>query len=1233
MMQFGPGNEDEDSDDGEEDGENTDSSSEAVPPARRRRRKEYGDGRFELAAKDPLGRDVSPIKPSRAEALTETAEPKVSSRLEAVRSLLAALNYSLVLDKIVEAEILNTGSDIGNIMELKWIRESRMLLFVVLSMLCTKMEAEQLRGLFLIDSDDTAAVYHHSIYHLRNTDEVIEVLLQVHLTLLDLRRIPAWHEHDPPDYGAHVKLALLARGAATHLVTMFGTLARDSMGSIEVRGMKAAEEWFKGLARGLQKQIRDFERNEHLKVLVATYSDLVHLLPLAFEAPLLVTIASHPSNHLRALAHPLLLLKHLLTPLLRVAIWDPRGAVIVSDALRTISSHISRHAYEAAECGDARSMVLHLVTFVDLCVDLFVEDCRSQVVGCVMLGKGVAGSLARWCTARFVGRCAQLFLLPLLEQCVGSESNWEVAAVVLEQVVGDAGWGIVDVAEAGVGEVVRKWLVEGVKQKNTKGEWGVGMRVRSKEALEKMRVFDDFFNIIVLRICVNVLSDARRDSSVEVRVLILRLIARLLGVDEANKGIETEISDDRIESLGILYRIVRGHCSEDDVEADERIHTLKGRIVSFGQQKHMSALYGNKRTEKMGGFIGVERVEAEVKFQWGDLQNEERGRRRRDLLGKRQISANVGGSASEMKISEELETVNTSEETSDREPKAIFRASRKALDRERKSSRSPRRAELLPKITPANERIVVKEAQRIKSPCKRLYKAPERSSHMSPTRRSNPTATASVLKTTKSQSESLKVEDLKTDPQQAGAAKDRNNRSATPPANKIDLPLLADISLPPNPFLSHTENDEYVEPPTELIDDPSMLFRRTEKKFQDVIDAITAPIQQMGRASVRKLTEEKVSLGDLVQEQEEEVRRIEKDFGESDDWNPVIRTTDLGRRSYRTRDQLAGLLNELTAQIEGEEAQDTKFLAKSVYEGPTSRSEDTDVVGDASAQRAFSKSAGGRTSLTIWTQTDGAEKENRKDMLSVVAEKPQPISESDDTARRPTTTEIPLGKLSVNSHEIGVQVCDEELAGKEPEDINPKVAGSWDKEKSPDAFEEDNSMSLDEIMGQNSEWTKSNRGSAKKGEVDLDDFLSGGRGKGSSAGFQSLTEDFRGSDLLFGRGTNKDFDGVDETERQRAGRGTRRRIGELGLRGLSPIPTTPGSPQSFDWTEDDIPMSTPKRGKSGAEKGKQKVLLDVSSELNTPLAKRGIHSSSVPDLPFASKNNGDNEGGGKNPGG
>ncbi|KAI8831659.1 hypothetical protein BJ741DRAFT_616548 [Chytriomyces cf. hyalinus JEL632] len=254
-----------------------------------------------------------------------------SARLQAANAFLAALQYSAFLESSHLSKSVARA------------REIRLLNFISFTALCKQLDSEKLRLLFGLE----AAVLDSSRSHesLLISDTIQDSLLSLVDIIVDLENkhdtnhsllstTDSFHSLADENGGGEpimrsetvlFQIAWRAHLAWMDLIVIIVS-ATEQAG---LSGILFAESLVKGIFKGLAQLEKRFNTasSAQLKMVLAVYADTCTLLSRTITClPLLANpLPTHPKHPgVKLLAHPLVLLKHIVNPILRLLLWhDP----------------------------------------------------------------------------------------------------------------------------------------------------------------------------------------------------------------------------------------------------------------------------------------------------------------------------------------------------------------------------------------------------------------------------------------------------------------------------------------------------------------------------------------------------------------------------------------------------------------------------------------------------------------------------------------------------------------------------------------------------------------------------------------------------------------------------------------------------------------------------------------------------------------------------------------------
>ncbi|KAI9333453.1 hypothetical protein BDR26DRAFT_868381 [Obelidium mucronatum] len=228
------------------------------------------------------------------------------------------------------------------------------------------------------------------------------------------------------------------------------------------RGLLMVEYFLKGLLKGLnklEKRCTATSTNQKM-ILVAIFTDCSAFLARSITClPLLATPSTHQKpTVIKLMSHPLLLLKHIVNPILRLAIWQPTIHQFASQCLTELATRVqnvckdlskpradkkvswkeptsskgSTHAQRSGTVpwliSEALSSAVHVAGFLEIMAKWLTtsvsdesEDGDSLPGKISCLDRRTSFEIIQWTlsTRIYSARLVQLFLLPFLEQVAG----------------------------------------------------------------------------------------------------------------------------------------------------------------------------------------------------------------------------------------------------------------------------------------------------------------------------------------------------------------------------------------------------------------------------------------------------------------------------------------------------------------------------------------------------------------------------------------------------------------------------------------------------------------------------------------------------------------------------------------------------------------------------------------------------------------------------------------------
>ncbi|ORY44484.1 hypothetical protein BCR33DRAFT_738071 [Rhizoclosmatium globosum] len=379
-----------------------------------------------------------------------------SCRLQAASAFLAALNYSVFLDAAADKDISFT---------VERARELRLLTLISLAALCKQLEPEKLRKLFKLNVIT-------DITDMDDSELVVETFQECILSLIQID--PSHRLHERPD-PVMFQIAWRTHLAFQNIVESINAAAEKG----GVKGLILCEFFLKGILKGLTRIAKQNPTcsQAQLKVLVAIFADCTLMLSRSITSlPILASPGPHhhQPNSIKLMSHPLLLLKHIVNPIVRLAIWNISLQLFISNTLQDLSMCIKsickeisskqqslrkgekkvsfkhtgfKSAYQTSSAlppergtlpwlvAEALASTAHVAGFLETIgkwcslgntTNRDSEEEKSSSI-CLLDHKS-AFEIIQWTlyTRVYSTRLVQLFLLPFLEQvaAIGGSSNW-----------------------------------------------------------------------------------------------------------------------------------------------------------------------------------------------------------------------------------------------------------------------------------------------------------------------------------------------------------------------------------------------------------------------------------------------------------------------------------------------------------------------------------------------------------------------------------------------------------------------------------------------------------------------------------------------------------------------------------------------------------------------------------------------------------------------------------------
>ncbi|TPX72219.1 hypothetical protein SpCBS45565_g00528 [Spizellomyces sp. 'palustris'] len=383
---------------------------------------------------------------------TKGHESAKSSRLQAARAVLVALNYSLCLPEEVLFESPNETKFSGRLNDGKVIR---LLLLNAFTLLCKRIDGEKLWLLFTqktqLSRVESNKKQPNAECATANPSVRINIVVRSILSLIeDVPLLPRKKKYN--DLGS---LCWRARECLRDLLIALRRIAKIPQLDGPHSTLSFLEEFACVLLKGLRRSERKPNLYSRLKLQITLYADMILLLPATMHARV-------PASNVHLLAHPLLLLRQVFVPILRLTVWNMEATSHAAQAFRNLRAYIlvwgqdeNGHLDDinniltedrlTLSISDSKHLLKHTSILLVLLSNFFTNASRTHAKETllaadkkrlmpILLTDNITRDLVRWTLSGYTTRMVQLFLLPLLEQLSAVEDNWKLCERIIVNV-------------------------------------------------------------------------------------------------------------------------------------------------------------------------------------------------------------------------------------------------------------------------------------------------------------------------------------------------------------------------------------------------------------------------------------------------------------------------------------------------------------------------------------------------------------------------------------------------------------------------------------------------------------------------------------------------------------------------------------------------------------------------------------------------------------------------------
>ncbi|KAI8913111.1 hypothetical protein DFJ77DRAFT_466816 [Powellomyces hirtus] len=287
--------------------------------------------------------------------------------------------------------------------------------------------------------------------NLRHTIPIASTLAHILVTtLLNLINIPSTTK-------THVMMARYAAHTCRDLVLLLVHMVTEPSGESEKELAiveQVAQVFFKSLSHAEKSLGPNVAASVSSTLQLSLYADLIHFLP--------ATLSHTPaaSSTIRFLSHPLLLIRHCVLPVIRTCIWSRDhasgsggGARVLYDIERFLyawslsstnkSTSTVNHKmdpFSAPTVSHLKLIVTQITQLLKILANAVVaaprikkmaarsgspDKSKSKSMRPLIISDALAASLLKWSKTAHPTKAVHLFLIPILEQCLGVEENWQ----------------------------------------------------------------------------------------------------------------------------------------------------------------------------------------------------------------------------------------------------------------------------------------------------------------------------------------------------------------------------------------------------------------------------------------------------------------------------------------------------------------------------------------------------------------------------------------------------------------------------------------------------------------------------------------------------------------------------------------------------------------------------------------------------------------------------------------
>ncbi|KAK5665022.1 hypothetical protein QVD99_008556 [Batrachochytrium dendrobatidis] len=397
-----------------------------------------------------------------------------SRSVQAAQACISALNYAICLEAAWHRDALKSILPIDPLLQQKLSQDKihagkiRILLVALFVLLSRRMDRNKLLAVFMTPilrnvNADTSSAWSMST--------VTDVVCQGFMYII----CPHTKSHVFGKSSVSSTLSV-CQNWSVHMASKareqlgdFMIVLRNAVGLYDQNkdrtALNIAESFIRRVLKYLSSTDHTLNNVDQLKIVLSVYGDCMHFIPSSFHTRL-------PPKTVKILLHPLLILKHTITHICRLAIWHPTLRNHASSVLKTAVASIRKYIKERSDSSayppvlmTDTNILLEICEYIEIIADAIYTGANStneysaksfagistsstinmssstpvSSVNFLVLQSSSAELLAAWALNCSSYRVVQVFLLPFVMQLVGLESNWRVCEQLLLRFLGQEG--------------------------------------------------------------------------------------------------------------------------------------------------------------------------------------------------------------------------------------------------------------------------------------------------------------------------------------------------------------------------------------------------------------------------------------------------------------------------------------------------------------------------------------------------------------------------------------------------------------------------------------------------------------------------------------------------------------------------------------------------------------------------------------------------------------------------